>query len=106
MDPFKEHQQNLTRRLFFNRSGISLGSAALAWMLHNEKAQSKSTNNTTPTQTAHTDIPHFKPRAKRIIYLFQSGAPRWIYLISNRLFRVEEQPNFLTQSDVDNGSLE
>ncbi|MEE2738489.1 MAG: DUF1501 domain-containing protein [Planctomycetota bacterium] len=75
MDPFKEHQQDLTRRLFFNRSGISLGSAALAWMLHNEKAQSKSTNNTTPTQTAHTDIPHFKPRAKRIIYLFQSGAP-------------------------------
>jgi len=75
MDPFKEHQQNLTRRLFFNRSGISLGSAALAWMLHNEKAQSKSTDNTTQTQTAHTDIPHFKPRAKRIIYLFQSGAP-------------------------------
>ena len=75
MDPFKEHQQNLTRRLFFNRSGISLGSAALTWMLHNEKAQSKSTDNTTQTQTAHTDIPHFKPRAKRIIYLFQSGAP-------------------------------
>ena len=75
MDPFKEHQQNLTRRLFFNRSGISLGSAALTWMLHNERAQSKSTDNTTQTQTAHTDIPHFKPRAKRIIYLFQSGAP-------------------------------
>jgi len=75
MDPFREHQQNLTRRLFFNRSGISLGSAALAWMLRNEKAQSKSTEATTQTQTAHTDIPHFKPRAKRIIYLFQSGAP-------------------------------
>ena len=75
MDPFKEHQQNLTRRLFFNRSGISLGSAALAWMLRNEKAQSKSTDDTTQTQTVHTDIPHFKPRAKRIIYLFQSGAP-------------------------------
>src|SRR3982750_3991971 len=43
-----------------------IGGAALATLLSRDcVADSKSP----------TDLPHFAPRAKRVIYLFQSGAP-------------------------------
>ena len=60
----------LTRRWFFKECGIGLGSLALASLL-NEKssAQSAITNPLAPKQ------PHFKPKAKRVIYLFMAGGP-------------------------------
>ena len=60
----------LTRRWFFKECGIGLGSLALASLL-NEKssAQSAITNPLAPKP------PHFKPKAKRVIYLFMAGGP-------------------------------
>lgn len=49
-------QDSLNRRAFLKQSGIALGSSALISQLA-----------AAPT--------HFAPRAKRVIYLFQSGAP-------------------------------
>jgi hypothetical protein len=54
----------LTRRSFFRRTSLNLGTAALASLL--SKAQGAS---------GLTGLPHFAPKAKRIIYLFQHGAP-------------------------------
>src|SRR5215475_11703829 len=65
-----EARRLLTRRWFFKECGIGLGSLALASLL-NEKssAQSTITNPLAPKQ------PHFKPKAKRVIYLFMAGGP-------------------------------
>ncbi|MBE2283422.1 MAG: DUF1501 domain-containing protein [Prosthecobacter sp.] len=51
-----QFQDRLNRRAFLKQSGLALGSTALASQLV-----------ASPT--------HFAPKAKRIIYLFQSGAP-------------------------------
>jgi len=65
----------LTRRAFFRRSGLGLGSMALAHLLGRD-AQAG-----TPGLLGAT---HLAPRAKRVIYLFQSGAPSHIDLFDNK----------------------
>jgi hypothetical protein len=65
MDPRHEHALLQTRRYFFGRAGSSLGLAALASLLPAESVRAE-----TPV-----GLPHFAPRARRVIYLFQSGAP-------------------------------
>jgi Protein of unknown function (DUF1501) len=57
----------LTRRHFFGESATGLGVAALAGLL-NENAVGGSAK-------PRAGFPNFTPRAKRVIYLFQSGAP-------------------------------
>jgi hypothetical protein len=69
MNPLLEMELRLTRRHFFGRAGLGL--AALASLLH-EDAQADS--GAKPPAAA-SGLPHFKPTAKRVIYLFQSGAP-------------------------------
>ena len=59
--------QHLNRRHFLKSAGLGMGGAALAAMLGNPTAQA-----------ATASLPHFAPRAKRVIYLFQSGAPSQI----------------------------
>jgi hypothetical protein len=55
------------RRYFLQRSGVGLGATALACLM-NEDATGQATG-------ALPSIPHFAANAKRVIYLFQSGAP-------------------------------
>jgi Protein of unknown function (DUF1501) len=54
----------LTRRYFFGKAAAGLGTAALASLLQADE-----------TSGAMPGIPNFPPTAKRVIYLFQSGAP-------------------------------
>jgi hypothetical protein len=54
----------LTRRYFFGKAAAGLGTAALASLLQADEFAG-----------AMPGIPHFPPTAKRVIYLFQSGAP-------------------------------
>ena len=63
-----EQLQLVTRRKFFQRCGTGMGALALASLL-NEKLLAAET-----TQGRHIG-PHFAPKAKNIIYLFQSGGP-------------------------------
>ncbi len=53
----------MTRRRFFETGSRGLGLAALAKLLNAE------------THGGLAGLPHFPPRAKRVIYLFQSGGP-------------------------------
>lgn len=55
-----------TRRHFFGRSATGLGIAAVAGLLRNDLEGAVD---------ALPGLPHFAPTAKRVIYLFQSGAP-------------------------------
>jgi uncharacterized protein (DUF1501 family) len=65
-----ETNKLLTRRWFFKECGIGLGSVALASLLNGKSsAQSAIKNPLAPKQ------PHFKPKAKRVIYLFMAGGP-------------------------------
>src|SRR5260370_36963441 len=58
----------LNRRLFLTRSGVSLGAMALGSLLGRDEARAAGAG-------ALAGLPHYKPKAKRVIYLFQSGAP-------------------------------
>ena len=55
----------VTRRHFFSRSATGLGVAALAHLLSDEAHGA----------SGLPGLPHFPPKAKRVIYLFQHGAP-------------------------------
>jgi len=73
MDPRAEERLLLTRRHFFGRASTGLGIAALSSLLDRQAAAQP---REPATATAGLPgLPHFAPRAKRVIYLFQSGAP-------------------------------
>src|SRR5258706_16230082 len=60
-----------TRRKFFQQCGTGMGALALASLLNENlfAAAGKDVASAKPLG------PHFKPKAKNIIYLFQSGGP-------------------------------
>src|SRR5687767_8627174 len=72
MHPLNEQLQSITRREFFKRSGFSVGTIALASLLSEESAASEAKRTVDPLMARR---PHFKPRAKRVIYLHMVGAP-------------------------------
>ncbi|HEX9284944.1 MAG TPA: DUF1501 domain-containing protein [Nitrospirales bacterium] len=70
MDPRIEKRLLLTRRHFFGLTSAGIGAAVLASLLDQElRAQQGTAAGGLP------GLPHFEPKAKRVIYLFQSGAP-------------------------------
>jgi hypothetical protein len=68
MAPDLEHRLLLNRRHFFGRAGSAVGLAALANLLERDAAADSASGGL-------PGLPHFAPRAKRVIFLFQSGAP-------------------------------
>ncbi|MBM3772241.1 MAG: DUF1501 domain-containing protein [Acidimicrobiia bacterium] len=77
MDPLLAHEWSLTRRHFLGRASTGIGLAALATLLGDDLlAQIAGAAPTLPAATGGLPgLPHFAPRARRVIYLFQSGAP-------------------------------
>ncbi len=67
----QELKKHNSRRWFFRECGVGLGSMALLSLLKDDSAAQTAAgkNPLAPRQ------PHFKPRAKRVIYLFHSGGP-------------------------------
>ena len=76
MNPRREHAASLTRRQFFGRAAPGIGAAALASLLGRRSSRSGAAE----PQPGLPGLPHFAPKAKRVIYLFQSGAPSQIDL--------------------------
>ncbi|HSZ84979.1 MAG TPA: DUF1501 domain-containing protein [Puia sp.] len=64
-----EHSLNINRRRFLSRMSLGLGSVALGSLLIPDLFKGSE------EESAVVGLPHFAPRAKRIIYLFQNGAP-------------------------------
>src|SRR5262245_1332117 len=83
MQPIRESQLLLTRRHFFGRSAAGIGVAALASLLHDDLFAAAPPRRDEPGGSLAglipagglPGLPHFRPKAKRVIYLFQSGAP-------------------------------
>jgi hypothetical protein len=80
MNPRIEHQLAITRRQFFGRTSVGIGTAALASLLGDDLPGA-----TTEAATgAQPGLPHFAPKAKRVIYLFQGGAPSHVDLFDHK----------------------
>ena len=73
MDPLTESQLLVNRRYFFGKSATGLGMAALASMLGEDAFGAEPS---LLTQIA--------PKAKRVIYLFQNGAPSHVELFDHK----------------------
>ena len=71
MNPKLERDLIVTRRQFFGRTATGIGTAALSHLMH---ADGYSATQPIGLQ----GVPHFAPKAKRVIYMFQSGAPSQI----------------------------
>ena len=62
----------LSRRDFLGKGAQGIGGAALAWMLGQERAFGGG---------GLEGLPHFAPKAKRVIFLFQAGGPSQLDLL-------------------------
>ena len=71
-DALEQYQRLQNRRHFFANSGLGLGAAALAALTGKTVLGGPAPS---ATGAAAGSVPHFPARAKRIIYLFMSGAP-------------------------------
>ncbi|MCE9555836.1 MAG: DUF1501 domain-containing protein [Planctomycetes bacterium] len=77
MDDRREQQRIWTRREMLKSGGVGLGSIALASLLAED---GRSATTAASPSGGLAGLPHFAPRAKRVIYLFQSGAPSQVDL--------------------------
>jgi hypothetical protein len=81
MNPLLENRRHITRREFFGRSACGLGTAALATLLGRDALGAGATSlPSTKTFGGLPGLPHFAPKAKRVIYLFMNGAPTHVEL--------------------------
>jgi hypothetical protein len=71
MNPLRELAQTMTRRHFVGKTATAVGCAALASLLTQDAKVSADLPN----------LPHFRGKAKRVIYLFQSGGPSHLELL-------------------------
>ena len=75
MNPFREHQLQLTRRQLFGKATLGIGTAALASLLPGKSNAANLLGSMASMNSGLPGLPHFAPKAKRIIYLFMSGGP-------------------------------
>jgi hypothetical protein len=82
MNPLAEHHLQITRREFFGRTACGLGTAALAGLLGRDgmAAASPASSGESSRTSVPPGLSHFAPKAKRVIYLFQNGAPTHVDL--------------------------
>ncbi|MEE3181250.1 MAG: DUF1501 domain-containing protein, partial [Planctomycetota bacterium] len=93
MDPLLEAGLVETRRHFFGRAAGGIGTAALASLVNPDLFAKGAGSSAGPLG----GIPHFAPKAKRVIYLFMSGAPSqldmWDYKPKMKEYYNKELPS-------------
>src|SRR5512144_313334 len=79
MEPLNSFWRHQTRRSFFRNTGLAAGRIALGSLLFPELF--RSTAQAAPrAYPPLPGLPHFAPKARRLIYLFMNGAPSQIDL--------------------------
>src|SRR2546426_10500001 len=78
MDPIREHKLLLTRRHFFGRMATGIGVAALGSLLN--PALFEALADETGKSKGLLGLPHFTPKARRVIYLFMAGGASQVEL--------------------------
>jgi hypothetical protein len=77
MNPTRFNQA-MTRRALFGRAAGGIGAAALHALL------SRRASADSASRGGLAELPHVAPRAKRVIYLFQNGAPSHVDLFDHK----------------------
>lgn len=72
------NHKNYSRRDFLGKSTLGLGAAAMGMLSGSNIFANESILQ--PNNGGPLSLPHFAPKAKRVIYLFQSGGPSHIEL--------------------------
>ena len=97
-DIYSDHLHKINRRHFLSKSSLGIGGMALGSLLGCNPLSKKTDSNNV---TSAFQAPHFAPKAKRIIYLFQSGGPSQIDLFDYKplleKMRGEELPESIRQ---------
>ena len=78
----------LSRRWFLRDCGLGLAGIAAGTLLASETAAASAENPLAPR------TPHYPAKAKRVIYMFQAGAPSQLELFDHKpeLARLVDQP--------------
>jgi hypothetical protein len=79
MQPDEQFRNLIARRALLGRSVTGVGSMALASLLTAENSRAAEVLQS-PAFTAQPGLPHFPAKAKRVIWLFQNGAPTHVDL--------------------------
>ncbi len=68
-------QDALNRRTFLKHSAAGIGMAALGALFAQSASSGAALDIAAKPSSALPGLPHFPAKAKRVIYLFQAGAP-------------------------------
>ena len=81
MNPLTDNRRHITRRALLGKTATGVGAAALAYLFRSDFATAASgTLNDAQANNVLAGLPHFAPKAKRVIYMFQNGAPSHVDL--------------------------
>jgi len=80
MNRAPEHLHLLSRRHFFKSTGLAAGRIALGGLMFPELLRA-ATKGAVRAHPALPELPHFAPKAKRLIYLFMNGGPSQMDLL-------------------------
>ena len=86
-----EMKTSLARRTFLSQSGLSIGAGALSSLLSRD-SQASELNPGLP------DLPHFAPKAKRVIWLMMSGAPSHVDLFDHKPILAKDRGKQIPES--------
>ena len=87
MDVRQAHAAHVTRRQFFRSNAGGIGALALAGLIDPAALSSETATGPVglPGRVAGIPgLPHFAAKAKRVIYLFQNGAPPHLDMFDNK----------------------
>lgn len=81
-----DHLHQLSRRHFFKSAGIAAGKIALGGLMFPELLRAATTTTGAFPRPHPTlpGLPHFAPKAKRLIYLFMNGGPSQMDLLDHK----------------------
>jgi hypothetical protein len=89
---------DITRRHFFSRCGMGLGSIALAGLLGGQKASAEGLKLKNPLAPKE---PHFTPKAKNVIFMFMAGGPSQLDLFDYKPKLVDLNGQPIPQSFIE-----
>ncbi len=94
MNRDRTHALATTRRHFFRECGVGVGKIALASLLSDGVSARALASPTGPANPLAPRVPHFAPKAKRVIHLFMAGAPSQLDLFDSKpeLAKFEGKP--------------
>ncbi len=88
MTPFERLQVQQTRRTFLGKASLGLGSVALASLLGGgsigRQAAAGADLKAATTFGGLPNLPHFAPKAKRVIFLYMAGGPSHLETFDNK----------------------